>query len=297
MSLSYYNKPFSPDLIAGAFRAFFRILLVLLAIFLTFFIFIPLNCLLPPSLKGKNRCRFQKFLMGLILAILGVRIIRKGTPPKGRFFFIANHLGVIDVFAVMAETGARLIAKESLSRIPVFSYFMGQFGVIFIKRDSLSDMKRVSEEMKGAYEQGEGVAFFPEGTTSRGRGVRVFLGALFYPAVLTAAPVYYGAIRFHVPSPRWPIASVSACQTEGSRFIHHLILLAFLPRIEVHISYGDEPVEGTGRKALVHELEKRMLAQFEPMEQLPDEELRRLFPPSARESQTLKARPFLRGDD
>ena len=211
MIFAYYNKPFSPDLIAGAVRAAVRVVLALAAVFLTFLVFIPLNGLLPPSRRKRNRAAFQKFLMSLLLRILGVRIIRKGAPPRGKFFFVANHLGVIDVFTVMAETGSRLIAKKSLSRIPLFGTFMKLFGVIFIQRDSLEDMHRVAGEMKTACEEGDSLAFFPEGTTSRGEGIRTFLGALFLPAVQTGAPVYYGTIRFHVPSRRWPLASVCAC--------------------------------------------------------------------------------------
>ena len=293
MTLAYYNKPFSPDLIAGFFRSLIRVTGALLAVLLTFLIFIPINFLLPADLRRKNRAAFQKFLMSLLLRILGVRVIRKGNPPGEKSFFIANHMGVIDVFTVMAETGARLIAKDSLSRIPLFGTFMKLFGVIFIRRDSLEDMHRVAEEMKRAYDEGDPLAFFPEGTTSRGEGIRTFLGALFLPAVLSGAPVYYGTIRFHVPSPRWPLASVCACQVGGTNFIRHLVLLAFLPRTEVHITYGEEPLSGLRRKELVSELESRMIGQFQVMDQLPDNELRKLFPPSARESLKLKARPFL----
>ncbi|MBN2628576.1 MAG: 1-acyl-sn-glycerol-3-phosphate acyltransferase [Spirochaetales bacterium] len=295
MAPSYYNKPFSPDLIAGFLRALWRIPAALFFILFSFMWFIPLNNLTPVPKRGGQRKRFQRFLMSRLVRILGVRIIRRGTCPEGQIFFIANHLGVIDVFTVMAETGARLVAKESLSRIPLFGSLMKRIGVIFIQRSSISDMHRVSEEMSRALAQGDSLAFFPEGTTSRGQGIREFLGALFLPALGAGLPVHYGAIRFHVPSSRWPMASVSACQVGGAGFIKHMALLTFLPRVEVHITYGETPVSASGRKALVRELEDRMTALFEPMEQLPPQELERLFPPVAEESRSLKARPFLPG--
>jgi 1-acyl-sn-glycerol-3-phosphate acyltransferase len=295
MALSYYNKSFSPDLIAGFLRALRRIPAALLFIIFSFLWFVPLHSLTRPRIRGGRRARFQRFLMSRLLRILGVRVIRNGTRPEGQIFFIANHLGVIDVFTVMAETGARLVAKESLSRIPLFGALMKRIGVIFIQRSSLSDMHRVSEEMSRALGQGDSLAFFPEGTTSRGEGIREFLGALFLPALGAGLPVHYGAIRFRVPSPRWPMASVSACQVGGTGFIRHMVLLAFLPRVDVHITYGESPVTASGRKALVRELESRMTDLFEPMEQLPARELELLFPPVAEESRSLKARPFLPG--
>jgi 1-acyl-sn-glycerol-3-phosphate acyltransferase len=294
--MAYYNKPFSLDLIAGFIRAVIRMTLVMISIFLTFMIFIPLNHVLPRSRRAGNRERFQRFLMGLILKILGCRIIRSGPKPRGQIFFVSNHLGAIDVFTVMAETGARMVAKESLSRIPVFGYFMEQFGIIFIKRDSLQDMNRVVQEMTKAYKEGDPVAFFPEGTTSRGEGIRVLLGALFLPAVECGAPVYYGTMRFHVPSKRWPIASVSACQVGGAKFIYHVFKLCYLPRVEIHITYGDTPVEPAKRKALVREVEQRMVKQFVPMEQLPKEVLDSISQQVARESLALKSRPFILAD-
>lgn len=292
--MAYYNKPFSLDLIAGFIRALVRIPTTVLFILISFFFYIPIHALVPSRAKGIYRNRFQRFLMGTLLWILGGRIKREGPRPEGQVFFVANHLGVADVFAVMAETGARLVAKDSLSRIPLFGFLMKRVGVIFIRRDSLSDMSRVVGEMTEAYRAGDSVAFFPEGTTSRGQGVRKLLGALFLPAVECGAPVYYGLISFYVPSPRWPLASVSVSQVGGSNFIAHLARLCFLPRFIVFINYSGEPVKASGRKALVAELEKRMVGEFQPMEQLPREELARLSPPVAEESRALKTRPFLK---
>ncbi|MDC7224027.1 MAG: lysophospholipid acyltransferase family protein [Spirochaetales bacterium] len=295
--MAYYDKPFSLALLAGILRAVVRIPLSQLVIFLAFLLYLPLQILLPASLRSKGRCYFQKILLKTVSLIMGIKVIRQGPPPKGQVIFIANHLGVIDVFTVMAETGARLIAKESLRRIPIFGFFMSRLGVIFIRRNSLSDMHRVTEEMIQAYDRGDSLAFFPEGTTSRGQGIREFLGALFLPAQERGVPIHYGTIRFRIPGKRWPLASVAACQTEGGHFLRHLILLAFLPRTEVYIHYGEEPVGGLKRKALVKELERRMINQFEPMEQLPPEELARIVKPTARESQSFKSRPFLKREE
>ena len=294
--MTYYNKPFSLVLFIGIIRAVIRMTATFSFIFLTFIFYIPLNALLSGAAQVRNRASVQRFITGTILWIIGGRIVRTGPKPQGHVFFVANHLGLADVFTVMSETGARMVAKESLRRIPLIGFYMEKLGIIFIKRDSLSDMNRVVREMTEAYKQGHPVAFFPEGTTSNGQGIRELLGALFLPAIECKAPVHYGTITFHVPSPHWPMASVSVCQLGSENFISHVFKICVLPKFEVHIKYGETPVPPAKRKALVRDVEQRMVSQFSPMLQLPEDEFEQITHAVKKESQAMKSRPFIQSN-
>jgi 1-acyl-sn-glycerol-3-phosphate acyltransferase len=67
---------------------------------------------------------------------------------------------------------------------------------LFITREKKSDAIRVNQEMAAELEAGECLAFFPEGTTSDGQGMRTFFPSLFQPAVDAGCPVIPAAIRY-----------------------------------------------------------------------------------------------------
>jgi len=69
-------------------------------------------------------------------------------------------------------------------------------GTLFISREKKSDAVRVNQEMAAELQAGECLAFFPEGTTSDGQGMRAFYPSLFQPAVDAGSPVIPASIRY-----------------------------------------------------------------------------------------------------
>ncbi len=107
----------------------------------------------------------------LFLAVAGVRVISKELAPLDRsrsYVFVSNHTSNIDVPAILAVTPEplRFIAKQELTRIPLFGWAARRMGHVFIDRkDSHGAAKAIRRRIDAGL-SGVGLFFFAEGTRS-----------------------------------------------------------------------------------------------------------------------------------
>ena len=107
----------------------------------------------------------------VFLAIAGVRVISKELAPLDRsrsYVFVSNHTSNIDVPAILAVTPEplRFIAKQELTRIPLFGWAARRMGHVFIDRkDSHGAAKAIRRRIDAGL-SGVGLFFFAEGTRS-----------------------------------------------------------------------------------------------------------------------------------
>jgi 1-acyl-sn-glycerol-3-phosphate acyltransferase len=128
---------------------------------------------------------------------VGVARVRGFEGLEGPFVVAANHESNLDICLVMAYSPrpTRLVAKAALRRVPVVGAAVLGSGSIFTEDDphlttaGVGDDTPVLDEGIRAIERGCSVAFFPEGTRSRGRGVRRFRKGAFELAAATGAPI------------------------------------------------------------------------------------------------------------
>jgi len=107
----------------------------------------------------------------LFLAVAGVRVISRELAPLDRsrsYVFVSNHTSNIDVPAILAVTPEplRFIAKQELTRIPLFGWAARRMGHVFIDRkDSHGAAKAIRRRIDAGL-SGVGLFFFAEGTRS-----------------------------------------------------------------------------------------------------------------------------------
>jgi 1-acyl-sn-glycerol-3-phosphate acyltransferase len=107
----------------------------------------------------------------LFLAVAGVRVISKELGPIDRsksYVFVSNHTSNLDVPAILAVTPEplRFIAKQELTRIPLFGWAARRMGHVFIDRkDSHGAAKAIRRRIDAGL-SGVGLFFFAEGTRS-----------------------------------------------------------------------------------------------------------------------------------
>jgi len=107
----------------------------------------------------------------LFLAIAGGRVIFKELAPFDRsksYVFVSNHTSNLDVPAILAVTPEplRFIAKQELSKIPLFGWAARRMGHVFIDR---KDSHGAAKAIRGRIDRGlsgVGLFFFAEGTRS-----------------------------------------------------------------------------------------------------------------------------------
>lgn len=198
------------------------------------------------------------------MRLMGIRMVVEGNPPDPPFILVTNHLSYLDVVPLWYLTDATFIAKSELRSWPFFGWATTMLGVIFIDRENRRDVHRVNREIDRNLRLGQGVIFFPEGTSTPGAEVVPFKAPLFHHAARNGRPVHYASISYKSGDPSRP-ASHSVCWWGDMDFFGHFLELLTLKRIQVTLRFGEEPVASGDRKELAAELRERVIRIFEPV--------------------------------
>ena len=158
-------------------KSFFLVFHLLLAI---------LKCAIFPLLPTKVRKKMVQSWCIRLLRILKVKVIIQGDPSilfgTKPYLLVANHISWLDIHIINSIRPVIFVAKADVSKWPIFGYLASMLGTIFLKREKLSDIKRVIQLMKEKLINQEIVAIFPEGTSTDGKSVLPFKSNLFESA-------------------------------------------------------------------------------------------------------------------
>ena len=145
-----------------------------------------LKCAIFPVLPGKLRKKLVQRWCIRLLRILKVKVVIHGDPTTlfgaQPYLLVANHISWLDIHVINSIRPVIFVAKADVSKWPIFGYLANMLGTIFLKREKLSDIKRVIQLMKDKFSNQEVVAIFPEGTSSDGKEVLPFKSNLFESA-------------------------------------------------------------------------------------------------------------------
>jgi 1-acyl-sn-glycerol-3-phosphate acyltransferase len=128
---------------------------------------------------------------------LPVRRVGLERLPQAACVIVANHASYVDgplLFAFLPPRFGFVIKKEA-SRLPIVGALMNRLGHHFVDRNNRHEGGSDARRILRALEQGDAVAFFPEGTFNPEPGVARFHGGAFALAARTGMPVAPVAIR------------------------------------------------------------------------------------------------------
>jgi 1-acyl-sn-glycerol-3-phosphate acyltransferase len=165
----------------------------------------------------------------LILATTGVSVEVHGLEqldPARTYVFVANHQSIYDIPVIFASLPyqLRIIAKDSLGRIPFLGWHLKRTGHLLVDRRH-PDRSGILRRWRALVGEGLSLIIFPEGTRSADGRVGTFKAGSFLLAVEAQLPV--------VP-----------LSIDGTRFVMRKGRLATRPghaRLRVHA-----PVETAG---------------------------------------------------
>ncbi len=213
---------------------------------------------------------FQGWARGLAV-IIGMRLVVRGNAPSPPFFLVANHLGYIDIPVLATQVRGVFVSRHDVSDWPVIGFLTRAVGTLFINRELAREVVRLNHLLRAAWQRGEGIIFFPEGTSSAGAEIRPFKSPLLHVAAENHYPVSYASLSYRTPAGE-PPAHLAVCWWGEMTFPDHLFKLLQLPRFEALLTFGDAAVRATDRKLLAHRLHHLIAQQFQPIvrpEQLP----------------------------
>jgi 1-acyl-sn-glycerol-3-phosphate acyltransferase len=142
--------------------------------------------------SGNTAHRCARAWSWLILTTTGVRVQVSGLEhldPTRSYVFAANHQSIYDIPILFASLPfqLRIIAKESLGRIPFLGWHLRRTGHVLVDRSRPG--AGVVKKMARLVADGHSLVVFPEGTRSTDGSVARFKGGSFVIAADAGLPV------------------------------------------------------------------------------------------------------------
>lgn len=127
-------------------------------------------------------------MFGTTLNVQGL----ENLPEKGPVVFMGNHQGYADIFAYCAafkKFQFGFIAKEELSKIPLYGEWIRRIRSVFIERDDARASLQAINKGIEYIQQGFSLVIFPEGTRSKGPVAGTFQKGSIKLAVKPGVPI------------------------------------------------------------------------------------------------------------
>ncbi len=195
-----------------------------------------------------------------VLRILRIRAEWVGPRPTAPFALVTNHLSYLDVALLASQLDLVFVAKQEVSRWPVFGAPARAIGTIFVRRESPRDVVRVSRLIAQALDAGRSVVLFAEGTSSPGLQVLPLRTPLLDALARRGTPVATAALSYHT-HPGDPSASEVLCWWGEMSFVPHLWEACTLRPSRARVAFGDA-VTANDRRTLAVQLHRALSAHF-----------------------------------
>lgn len=202
-----------------------------------------------PQKRYRLICRGMRLYSRAVARIIGMRPRIEGTPPKAPFVLVANHISFTDILALCTVSPGAFVSKAEVEKWPGLGQLVRITNTVFLRRETREDIRRVNQIINSLLNQGSGILFFPEGTTSDGASVRPFKPSLFQPAIDTGVSVHCAAIVYTTPPGAPPPGELVALTGETS-FGRHLKALLSAPGFTAHLRFSDRALMADTRKQL-----------------------------------------------
>lgn len=142
---------------------------------------------------ARNSCR-----------ILGIRLEEvTGSIDVPVALVISNHRTLLDPLIQVAHFNAHIIAKQSVSGLPIIAQGAKMTGIFFVKRDKLSSRAAAKKTTAKLLNQKINVLVYAEGTTGSKQNTIAFKKGTFAVASELGIPVVPVAIEYPEPKDMW----------------------------------------------------------------------------------------------
>ena len=134
-------------------------------------------------LSPKSRDNLIQAWSRQLLKILKIKVVIHGDQTfinsQQGYLVVSNHISWLDIHVINTMKPVVFVAKADVANWPIFGWIAKMIGTIFVKREKLSDLKRVIKDIKLQLQTQQPVCIFPEGTSSDGRQLLEFRSNLF----------------------------------------------------------------------------------------------------------------------
>jgi 1-acyl-sn-glycerol-3-phosphate acyltransferase len=176
-------------------------------IFLLCILFSLLVVTIVPTEVWRHRLTTGAARALFVLTGVGATVTGLEHIPDGHCVVVANHASYIDGFLLRGYLPARFsfVIKGEMRDIPFVHFLLRRAGARFVERFSTVGSSRDARQIVKAAQDGQALAFFPEGTFIKQVGVSRFRPGAFVAAIKGEMPVVPAAIfgtRYMMPAGR-----------------------------------------------------------------------------------------------
>lgn len=203
-------------------------------------------------------CRLIAATAGMRVSVFGLEHL---PPPGTPVVYMANHQSYMDIPVLFGflPVQFRIIAKESLFKVPFMGWHLTRAGNIPINRTNRREAMRSIARAADRIREGTSVVVFPEGTRSRNGSLQPFKAGSFKLGVTAGVAIvpltiigtcrilekdsllfHPGAVELHV-HPAIPTADLRSAEIEGlmdavwTEMAEPLVPLGLASREPVHL--------------------------------------------------------------
>ncbi|MDB5791826.1 MAG: Acyl-phosphate glycerol 3-phosphate acyltransferase [Massilia sp.] len=178
-----------------------------------------------------------------LLGICNVRVEAvPAAPPLEHAMFVANHISWLDIFVINSLYPCRFVAKAEIRAWPVLGWLAGAAGTVFIARGNRRELRHIFKGLVSVLQEGERVAFFPEGTVARQGQVLPFHANLFEAAIDARVAVQPCALAYLDARGGW---HAGVDYVGDISFAQSIVKILKGPQVEARLACL-APIEGSG---------------------------------------------------
>lgn len=134
-----------------------------------------------PDKRNSHVRRWSRQL--LAICNVSVQVTQDSAVPLEHGMVVCNHISWLDIFVINALYPCRFVAKAEIRDWPLAGWLVAQAGTVFIARGNKRELRNIFKGLVHALQDGQRVAFFPEGTTAAQGSILPFHANLFEAAV------------------------------------------------------------------------------------------------------------------
>jgi len=173
----------------------FKIILILIHLLIG-----TLCILIFPVINRKSKKFLIKRWSSLLLKIFKINLVvnndLKKILYKKNYLIVSNHISWLDIFVINSACPVAFVAKHSISKWPIISWFVKASETIFIDRKRISKIKEITKEVENFLQNKGSICIFPEGTSSDGSQLLNFKSNLLQTAINKNISVLPIAIQY-----------------------------------------------------------------------------------------------------
>ena len=137
-----------------------------------------------------------------LLEILAIRLDTNLHGVARGSLIVANHISWLDIFVLNAARPMAFVSKSEVREWPLAGWLAANTDTLFLRRGRRTDAADINARIAALLASGKDVAVFPEGTTTDGRQLLPFHGALLQPAIDCGRPLQPIALAYFDASGR-----------------------------------------------------------------------------------------------